>query len=58
MGRMLVQNWDDFQRNIVWQTEDGNSVNFWLNKCGPDNNSFISVATNSYVDTLFISRMW
>jgi len=45
-----------FKENIIWQIGDGNIVNFWLDKWGPNNNSLISLATNSYMDTTLLVR--
>jgi hypothetical protein len=32
LWKALTRVWNDFQRNVIWQIGDDNSVNFWLDK--------------------------
>jgi len=47
---------DQFQQNIAWQLNDGNNINFWMDKWAPSGTSLMSISNQASIDTTLYVR--
>jgi len=58
LWKALAGLWNDFHRHVVKQIGDGRHTNFWLDKWVPNNGKLFSSASQNYIDTTHMYKLW